>query len=84
MGKMVLIRGVLRGMERETRCEVLVREHSVKSGFRGPRYSEGFVLNAAEDLLDGEYTVAFDGHSLNAIRHHGIWLTSTAIVRVVA
>ncbi len=84
MGKVVLIRGELCGMERQTRCQVLARKHSIESGLRGPGYSEGFVLNAPEDLPDGVYTVTFDGHSLGAVRHHGIWLTTTDIVRVVA
>jgi hypothetical protein len=52
MGTVVLIRGVLRGMEHETGCDVLARKHSVDSG---SRYSEGFVLNAPVDLPDGEY-----------------------------
>jgi hypothetical protein len=82
MGTVVLIRGVLRGMEHETGCEVLVRKHSIESG--SPRYSEGFVLNAPVDLPEGEYTVTFDGHSLHAVSQHGIWLTSTDIVRIVA
>lgn len=84
MGKVVLIRGVLRGTESETRCEVLARQHSVESGFRGSRYSEAFVLNAPLDLPDGTYMVTFDGHSFDAVRHHGIWLTSTDIVRVIS
>lgn len=80
MGKVVLIHSVLHGMEHETCCKVLARKQSFESG---SRCSDGFVLNAPDDLPDRDYTVTFAGHSLPAARRNGIWFTSTDIVRIV-
>jgi hypothetical protein len=44
-------------------------------------YSAGFVLNAPDDLPDGEYVATFDGYTLHAIKNGGLWLTSQDVAR---
>ena len=79
MGSVVLVPGVLRGMGREAKCQVLARKtSSEESGV----YAEGFVLNAPAALPDGEYVVTFDRHTLRAIKERGMWLTSTDVTRM--
>lgn len=65
-------------MQREENCEVLARSILLNNSHA---YSEGFVINAAADLPDGEYVVTFDGHALRVVKAGGLWLTSTAIAR---
>ena len=81
MSSVVLLSGVLRGMEREERCEVLARKSTKAAALA---YSEGFVLNAPADLADGEYEVSFEGHSMRATKERGIWFTSTNVTRSAA
>ncbi len=57
-GTVVVVGGVLHGMQREVKCEVLARKKPLNFD---PDYSEGFVLHAPADLPDGNYSVKFDG-----------------------
>jgi len=72
MGQIVVLRGVLRGKQHQSTCEVVARKHSanLKSN-----YSDCFVLTAPEDLPNGSYVVEFDGHKLHAAKENDIWLT---------
>ena len=81
MSSVVLVPGVLRGMEREAKCEVLARKTSNDEGLL---YSEGFVLNAPSGLPDGEYVAIFDRHAFRATRERGIWFTSSGVTRAEA
>jgi hypothetical protein len=81
MSSVVLLPGVLRGMDREEKCEVLARKTSSQAG---AVYCEGFVLNAPAGLPDGEYIVTFDRHTLRATKQRGMWLASTDVTRSAA
>jgi len=78
MGSVVRIPGVLHGMARVERCDVLARMTQCKSN---RAYSAGFVLNAPEDLPDGECLASFDGYTLQASKDRGLWLTSNNVTR---
>ena len=80
IGSVVRMDGVVRGMDREAHCDVLVRKGDPGTG---SDYSDGFVLNAPADLPDGEYFVKFDGHAFVAKKEQGVWHHSTAILRLI-
>lgn len=69
---LVLLAGVVRGMQRADRCEVMACRY--KSG-NDDIYSDEFVLSAPEDLPDGEYQVEFERSSFHAKKVHGLWLS---------
>lgn len=73
MRSVVLIYGVLRGMGRESPCEMLaLKEKHPESG--KPMYSRCSVTRAASDLPDGDYTVSFRGGQVAVRREGGLWL----------
>jgi hypothetical protein len=69
----VLVRGVLRGMGRESTCEMLAYWQKHPETHRTV-YSRCSVIGAASDLPDGEYTVAFRGGLAVVRREGGLWL----------
>lgn len=57
----------------EVRCQMLaMKEWHRESGH--VVYSSCCVLDAPPDLPDGDYTVYFERHSVNAVRQGGLWL----------
>ena len=81
MGSVILVPGVVQGMGRIERCEVLAR---ITQRGNSRSYSEGFVLNAPEDLPDGEYVASFDGCILHTARERGLWFTLLDVSFVAA
>lgn len=83
MGMIVLLRGVVRGMGREAECEVVALRQiaATKSKFRRPKsfFRDFGVIEAPNDLPDGEYTVRVGDQILNTAKVHGIWLTCTEL-----
>jgi len=77
-GSIVLLPRLLRGKQQEAKCEILARKSLSPEG---PGYTDGFVLNAPPALLDGEYIVIFDHHTMRTNKVRGLWLPSTEIVR---
>lgn len=77
MRSVVLIHGVLRGMERQSECEMLALKET-DSVTRRTTYSCCSVIQAASELPDGEYTVAFQGNTVMARREGGLWLANGA------
>ena len=80
MGMIVLVRGILRGMGREVECDLVAMRRSVPSGsmFRSQPdhvYTDFGVIEAPEDLPDGQYTVALGGQVLTTRKQRGLWLT---------
>ncbi len=73
MRAVVLIQGTLRGMGRESICEMLAMKDRAANGTQ-PVYSLCSVLTAAPDLPDGDYIVEFDGRKVRARRQGGLWL----------
>jgi hypothetical protein len=72
MGSITRVSGVLLGMGFVAHCDVLARMTQCKNH---RAYSEGFVLNAPDDLPDGDYVAIFDGYTLPATKEHGFWFT---------
>lgn len=73
MRTVVLIRGTLRGMGRESKCEMVAMRDTAADGPHAV-YSLCSVITAAPDLPDGEYVVEFDGRMVRAKREVGLWL----------
>jgi len=73
MRAVVLIQGTLRGMGRQSICEMLAMKDSAANGTQSA-YVLCNVLTAAPDLPDGEYTVEFEGRKVRAKREGGLWL----------
>jgi hypothetical protein len=72
MRSVVLIHGLLRGMGREAPCEMIAMRDT--SPDRTPAYCRCSVVEAPEDLPDGEYTVSFLGEAVRVRRQGGLWL----------
>jgi hypothetical protein len=78
MGTVVLLRGMLRGMGREAECEIVAMRRA--NSQRGPMrpntaltYMDFDVLNAPDDLPEGEYTLDVGGQILNVRKRRGLW-----------
>lgn len=83
-GSIVLLRGKIRGMDREAECEILARrvdDSDPRFLHRSFHYLECSILTAPADLPDGDYIAYFAGHSAVATRTRGLWLSSGAAVR---
>jgi hypothetical protein len=74
MRSVVLIYGKLRGMGRESGCEmVAIREKRPESP--RPIFSRWSILSAPHDFPDGRYTVSFEDYVLPVRREGGLWLS---------
>ena len=71
----VLIHGMLRGMGRQSECEMLAMKETLPG--RRPVYSRCSVIEAPAELPDGEYTVSFDDGTVKVKRQGGLWLAGT-------
>ena len=75
MRSVVLIRGVLQGMGRESGCEMLaMKDKHAETGECS--YSRCSVIEAPADLPDGDYTVSFERCTVKVVREGGLWLVS--------
>jgi hypothetical protein len=80
MRSVVMIHGLLRGMEREAPCEMLAMKEAESE--RGPViFSRCSVIDAPMDLPDGDYTVAFNGCVVSARKEAGLWMPDGAAVQ---
>lgn len=82
-GLLVLVRGIVRGMGRETGCELLARRQALPGasgtdmGHYG--YTEGSILEAPSDLPDGSYIVTVaEGYTVPMTKQGGLWLVDEA------
>ncbi|HEY6448104.1 MAG TPA: hypothetical protein VIY53_16720 [Acidobacteriaceae bacterium] len=76
---MVLMRGVLCGIDRQADGELLLRKEMLagpyRVGTKRYRYTQCTVLHAPIDLPDGDCTITTDdGFHFSAIRTRGMWL----------
>jgi hypothetical protein len=79
MRSLAHMQGLLRGMGREVRCEMLaIREEGSEAG--QPVFSRCSVIETAEDLPDGAYTLAFDGYVVSVRKEGGLWIPQDAAV----
>ena len=69
----VLCRGVLRGMGRETSCELLATKTVVPEASRAV-YSHCAIIEAPSDLPDGDYEVEFAGEVAVTSLRGGSWM----------
>jgi|HubBroStandDraft_1064217.scaffolds.fasta_scaffold119300_2 hypothetical protein len=77
MRSVVLIRGLLKGMGRETPCDMLAMKDA--RSVTGPiAYSQCCVIDAPMDLPDGVYVVTFNGLVVAARKEGGLWLPEEA------
>jgi len=76
----VLLKGFVQGMGREAQCEVLARRLPIPAD-QGAEilhsfiYADCSVVAAPPDLPDGEYLACFEGYSLSASLHRGLWFS---------
>jgi hypothetical protein len=79
MRSLACINGLLKGMGREVPCVMLaIKEVSSEAG--PPVFSRCSVIETAEDLPDGTYTLAFEGYVVSARKEGGLWIPEDAIV----
>ncbi len=78
-GTAVLRHGIVRGMQHEENCEVLVRMCEADGE---TMFTEGMVFGAPPSLPDGEYLVHFEGHVMFAKKDGGRWVYSNRIQRL--
>ena len=79
MRSVVMIRGMLRGMEREAPCEMLAMKEA-ESG-KGPViFSRCSVIDAPIDIPDGDYVVSFNGCVVSARKEAGLWIPDGSAV----
>jgi hypothetical protein len=67
----IFLRGILFGKGRETECEILAWKNV--AGAIHP-YSQLRVVEAPDDLPDGEYTLAVDDLSVSTGKKNGLWM----------
>lgn len=68
----VLMRGILRGMGREERCELLATKNLFAEDGK-PSYSHCAIIEAPADMPDGEYEIEFSGEVAYTRRFNGYW-----------
>jgi len=73
--------GVLRGMKREEECELLALKESSQTG---TCYQWAFILQAPDDLPNGEYVVSFDDHAMLVTKERAHWHRRSAITSACA
>jgi hypothetical protein len=78
MRSVVLIHGLLQGNGRQEPCEMLAMRDATTAS--GPAvYSRCSVIDAPQDLTDGQYTVSFEGYIVPARKDAGLWIPDEAI-----
>ena len=83
MRSVVLIHGLLQGNGRQEPCEMLAMRDVPTTP--GPAvYSRCSVIEAPENLPDGEYTVTFGGHIVPARKEAGLWVPDETTAAAVA
>jgi hypothetical protein len=65
----IVLPGIVRRKQHETKCEVLARRSLSAEGLS---YTDGFVLNAPAGLADSEYIVIFDHHTMRTTNARGL------------
>lgn len=81
MASIVLLRGSLSGMGREAECGLVALRRIVSAPQKRRRklpqviYSDFGIIEAAEDLPDGSYTVLVGDHILSTDKKNGLWLS---------
>ena len=84
MSSIVLLRGSLNGMGREVECGLVALRTVVNSPRKSRRrpaqvtYTNFGVIEAAEDLPDGTYTVHVGNQILSTDKKNGLWLSCRA------
>lgn len=78
MRSVVLIHGWLQGNGRQEPCEMLAMR-DVSPGPGPAVYSRCSVIDASQDLPDGDYTVTFDSYIVPARKDAGLWIPEEAI-----
>jgi hypothetical protein len=73
MRSVVLIRALLKGMGHETPCEMLAMREST-AGSPQVIFSRCSVIDAPQELPDGDYAVSFDDYSVPARKEGGLWM----------
>jgi hypothetical protein len=86
MGVIVHVRGVLRGMGREVECDLVAMRRSIPRTSRFRRqpdheYTDFGVIEAPDDLPDGQYTVCIENQVLTTQKRRGLWLTCSECTR---
>ena len=79
----VLVKGYLRAMGREARCDVLATNSVVPDTVR-PTYSNCAVLGAPPDLPDGDYEVEFADEVGVTTLQNGSWSLARLLPRTAA
>lgn len=78
MGTLVLLKGLLLGMQQQAQCEIVARKLSADLS---PEYCDCIIVDVSAELPDGPYLAVFEGHSMHIVRDHGIWLSSSPAKR---
>jgi hypothetical protein len=73
MRSVVLIHGLLTGMGQHEPCEMLAIKES-GSAATEEVFSRCSVIDAPQELPDGDYRVSFNGHSVSARKEGGLWV----------
>ncbi len=73
MRSVVLIHGLLTGMGQHEPCEMLAIKES-GSGVSPEVFSRCSVIDAPQELPDGDYMVSFNGFSVSARKECGLWI----------
>lgn len=79
----VLSKGVLRGMGREAVCELLATKTVVPEATQAI-YSHCAIIEAPQDLPDGDYEVEFAGEVAIVSRRSGFWLVGQILPHTYA
>ena len=83
MRSVVMIHGLLRGMEREAPCDMIAMKEAEPE--KGPViFSRCSVIDAPIDLPDGDYTVSFNGCVVSVRKEAGLWMPDGAAVQLPA
>lgn len=83
MRSVVLIHGLLTGMGYHEPCEMLAIKESA-SGKAREMFSRCSVIDAPQQLPDGEYVVSFNGYSVPAKKEGGLWMPAGDAVALQA
>jgi len=76
----VLLKGTLRGMGREAKCELLATK-SVTPGASRPVYSHCAVIDSPADLPEGDYEVEFGQEVAITRLQDGCWQVARVMPR---